>query len=138
MRPADLSPTRGTGIATAPRNSPGGRRAPSRDRRRGICSRLIELSDLPQDFCLDARTLVDADVRDGLIASQVEIYDLAVETAVRSDRLAPPWSLVIVDRIENVGRDRILEKRRERHKEVNSDMLRFEQTGHVDDVVRAL
>ena len=107
----------------ASRNSPGGRRASSRDRRRGICSRLIERSDLLQDFCLDPCTLVDADVRDGLIASQIEIYDLAVEAAVRSDGLAPPRSLVIVNRFDNVRRDRILKKRRERHNEVDCDVL---------------
>jgi hypothetical protein len=48
----------------ASRNSPGARRAPGSDRRRGICGRLIDLSDLLQDFRLHPRTIVYADVRD--------------------------------------------------------------------------
>src|ERR1039458_8616168 len=70
--------------------------------------------DLLHDFGLYPRTLVDADVGDGLIVSQVEIYDLAVEPAVRNDGLAPPGGLVIVDRLYDVGGDRILQKGRER------------------------
>src|ERR1700674_1222144 len=73
---SDRSGIRGRTVAS--RNSPGARRAPGSDRRRGICGRLIDLSDLLQDFRLDPRTLVDTDVRDGMIPSQVEIYDLAV------------------------------------------------------------
>jgi hypothetical protein len=52
----------------------------------------MERGDLLQDVCLHP-LVIDADVRDGRIASQVEIYDLAVEAAVRSSMGWPTLEL---------------------------------------------
>jgi hypothetical protein len=88
-----------------------------------IIGLLSKRGDLVHDFGLDPRTLVDTDVRNGRIVRQIDIYDFAVETVIPSDGLAPPGGLVIVDRLHDVGGDRILQKRRERHQEIDCDIV---------------
>ena len=74
-------------------------------------------------------------MRNGRIVRQIDIDDFAVKTSICFKGLAPAGALVVVDRLDDVGRDRILHKRRERHQEVDGDVIPFERPRHVDDVV---
>ena len=67
----------------------------------------LEGHDLLQNFRLDLRAFVHADVRNGRIVRQIDIDDFAVKTSICFKGLAPAGALVVVDRLDDVGRDRI-------------------------------
>src|SRR5262249_61234622 len=71
------------------------------------------------------------------IVRQIEIYNLAVESAISRDYLAPSGRIVI-DCLHNVWRDWILNHRRERHQKVDWDIACLEGPRQIEHVVSSL
>src|SRR5262245_2882998 len=93
--------------------------------------------DLAHNFPLDAGTLCNSHMSNVEIVRKIEIYDLALETAIRSDGLAPSGS-IIVDCLHDVGWDWILQKRRKSHQEIDCDIVWLERARHINHVVSSL
>jgi len=94
-------------------------------------------SNLTHNFLLEPRTLCNVHMSNAEIVRQIEIYNLAVETAISSDYLAPSGG-IIIDCLHNVWRDWILHHRRKRHQKVDCDIACLERPRHIDHVVSPL
>src|SRR5262249_48698305 len=64
---------------------------------------LSQRDNLVHDFRLDFWVLVHSDVRDSQLTRQIDIHDLAVETLITRNGLPPARSLIIVDRLHDIG-----------------------------------
>src|SRR4051794_24779625 len=98
----------------------------------------LERLNLPQDLGMDSIALVDVEVKNGGVASQIEIRQLAAEARLGRERRAPAAGLVVVDGTPDIGGNGLGHIGSERHHEVDRNVADLKRTRDFDRVVSSL
>ncbi len=99
---------------------------------------VLERLYLTQYFGVDPVALIDVEMKNGGVARQIEIRELAAEAGLRRERRAPAAGLVVIDRPPDIGGNGLGHIGSERHHEVHGNVAYLQRTRDFDRVVSSL